>query len=83
MANIGYTPRPLNVTARAVAVTPSDTTVVAFNYLYIGLTGDVAVIPYGQDNAVTFKSCPVGILPVGVTKVMATGTTAGNILGLT
>lgn len=65
----------------AVAVTPSDSTVVAFNGLYIGVAGDVAV--KGQNGvAVTFKNVPVGFFPMNVVAVMLTNTTATNILGL-
>lgn len=68
----------------ALAVTPSDSTVLAgVRALYIGVTGDVAVIARGTATAVTFKAAPVGILPVQVTKVMATNTTATNIVALT
>ncbi len=68
----------------AVAVTPSDATVLAgVRALYIGVSGNVAVIPRGSATAVTFLSVPIGILPVQVTKVMSTNTTATNIVALT
>lgn len=65
---------------KSTAVTPSDTTPVLFDSLYIGVTGDVTV----QDtagNTALYKAQPVGELVGAVTRVMATGTTATNILG--
>lgn len=69
---------------RAVAVTKSDATILpATRGLYIGGTGDVAVIMAGDTAAVTFSAAPVGvILPLQVTKVMSTNTTATLILAL-
>lgn len=73
---------------RAVAVTPDDTTPIEpCRGLYIGVSGDVVVHMADQRNqatstAVTFKSAPVGVLPVGVYRVLSTGTTATNILAL-
>lgn len=66
----------------AIAVTPSDSTSIALcRALYIGVSGDVAVVTKGG-GTVTFKAAPVGILPVRVSKVMSTNTTATNILAL-
>lgn len=56
--------------------------------LYIGVTGDVSVITAedtsntGAGTARVFKAHPVGYMPVQVRRVMATGTTATNILAL-
>lgn len=66
---------------RAVAVTPSDTGEHNCTALYIGVSGDVAVVT-AAGNAVTFKAAPVGILPVQVSRVKSTGTTATDILAL-
>jgi len=66
----------------AVAVTTSDSTVIrTARSLYVGVSGDVAVRT-ALGSTVTFKSVPIGILPVQVDKVLATGTTATNILAL-
>lgn len=65
------------------AVTPSDTTVQPFTALYIGTTGDVAILPNNGVSAVTFKSVAVGFFPVSGQKVMNTNTTASNIVALT
>jgi hypothetical protein len=72
---------------RAVAVTPSAT-VDLTDYpraLYIGVGGDVSVIPVGNaaDTAVVFKGLAAGtILPVGVRRVFVSGTTATDIVAI-
>lgn len=71
----------------AKAVTKSDSTVLPTTRgLYIGTTGDVAVTmaddTAGAATVVTFVAVPVGILPIQVTKVMSTNTTASNIVAL-
>lgn len=67
---------------KAALVTKSDTTVLNARALYIGGTGDVAVIPLGQTAAVTFSAVPIGFFPVSVSKVMSTNTTATLIVAL-
>lgn len=81
MSDIAAAPLALHIFSRATPVVPSDTTIVGFMSLYIGVAGDVVVVPSGQTDTVTFKACPVGILPVSVSKVLA-ATAATNILGL-
>lgn len=50
--------------------------------LYVGGAGDLAVITMGGDQ-VTFTAAPAGaFLPIQVTRVLSTGTTATNILAL-
>lgn len=66
----------------AVAVTPSDSTVLPVTRaLYVGTTGNVAVM-MADDMTITFSTVPVGILPIQVQKVLSTGTTASNIIAL-
>lgn len=69
----------------AFAVTPSDSTVLAaVRALYVGVTGNVAVQTAGSSTAVTLIAVPAGaILPIRVTKVMSTNTTATSIVALT
>jgi hypothetical protein len=63
------------------AVTPSDSTEVAFSGIYVGGAGNVAVET--NDGTATFTAVPVGtILPVCAIKVLSTGTTATNLVGL-
>ena len=68
--------------SRAVAVTPSDSTVLDCRALYIGTTGNVAIMPLGSTTAVTFNAVPVGWFPVACSKVMSTNTTASTIVAL-
>lgn len=70
---------------RAVTVTPSDSTdlaKIAYKGLYIGGTGNIAVIPSEGSGSVVFNAVPVGFFPVAVKRVLATGTTATNIVAL-
>ena len=80
----------------ATVVTPSDTVAVAIGpggtyakKLYVGVTGDITLITAADQSGVgavgtpvLFKAVPVGFLDVQVRQVLATGTTATNILGL-
>jgi hypothetical protein len=91
-------PNPGNPARLAIGVTPSDTRDVTTpagdtapcyaKALYIGATGNVAVIAAndasnsGAGTAVVFNAVPIGWFPVQVRRVMATNTTAGNIVGL-
>lgn len=68
----------------AYAITPSDsTTLTNCRALYIGVSGDVAVVTRRRAASVIFKSVPIGVLPVQCVQVLSTGTTATNILALT
>jgi len=66
----------------AAAVTPSDISDLSdvSRWLYVGSAGDLAVI--GADGiTVTLPAVPTGaLLPIRVSRVMATGTTAGDIV---
>lgn len=65
------------------AVTPSDSTVLDYNALYIGTGGNVAIKHTSAGSAVTFTSVLDGtILPVAGVRVMSTNTTATNIVWL-
>lgn len=67
----------------AAAVTPSDSTPVNCRALYIGVAGNVAVVPARGGSAVTFVGVQAGTtLPVQCSKVMSTNTTATNIVAL-
>lgn len=85
MANVAYVPQAPTMAFRAVAVTKSDSTVYSppLSGVWVGGLGDVAVIPAGQDSAVTFKAVPAGtLLPVVCSKVMSTNTSATDLVGL-
>ena len=61
---------------RAAAVTPGDSTILpATRGIWVGVAGNLAVIFAGDTTAVT-------LLPIQVTKVMSTNTTATNIVAL-
>lgn len=69
------------ITLDAKAVTPSDSTVVSFFGFYVGITGDVAVVT-AKGTTVTFTAVPAGqIIPVAVSKINLTNTTATDIVG--
>lgn len=67
-----------------VAVTKSDATILpTTRALWVGGAGDVAVILANDTAAVTIVGVAAGtLLPVQVTKVMDTNTTATSILAL-
>lgn len=66
---------------RAEAVTPSDVTEFVPSTIYVGVTGDVTVQPAGGGSSVTFTAVPAGsVVPVRVTQVLSTGTTATNLV---
>ena len=67
------------------AITPSDSTVFATptRYIYVGGAGNVAIKGAGDTVAVTLTAVPVGtMLEVCAQQVMATNTTATNLVGL-
>ena len=68
----------------AAAVTPDDLNdlVNTSRSIYVGTAGDVAVHMIGQSAPVVFKAVPVGVLPIRVDRVLATGTTAADIVAL-
>jgi hypothetical protein len=66
----------------AVAVTPDDNNDLghATRSLYVGGAGDVTVNMLRTGSAILFKAVPVGtVLPIRVTRVKSTGTTATNL----
>jgi len=68
------------------AVTPNDTAVFPASQIYVGGAGNVAVMPAAQEGRpsptpVTFIAPPVGsVLPMLVSRVMSTNTTATNLV---
>lgn len=66
----------------AFPVTPSDVGFIPVcRALYIGGTGNLTV-RMADDHTVLFTAVPVGIFPIQVDQVQATGTTATNIVAL-
>ena len=68
----------------AVAVTPSDSTILAHTRaLFVGGAGNVAVRMMHSQATITFTGVPAGaLLPISVDKVMLTNTTATNIVAV-
>jgi hypothetical protein len=66
----------------AVALTPNDVTVFPITRaIYVGVTGNLAV-RMADEMTVTFTNVPVGIFPIQVNQILATGTTASGLLAL-
>ncbi|HEX5305756.1 MAG TPA: hypothetical protein VFW82_06715 [Dyella sp.] len=68
----------------AAAITPSDTTDLTntTRAIYVGTGGDLKVKMRGGQT-VTFKAVPQGsTLPLRVLRVLSTGTTAADLVGL-
>lgn len=72
--------------SKLVAITPNDGTDLGpsrLRGLWIGTGGNVAVLALNDTNPITIPNVPDGTqLSVMVKKVLATGTTAANIIGL-
>jgi hypothetical protein len=69
------------IASDAFAITPSDATTQRALALYTGSGGSIAV-KTEDGTTLTFVSAAAGsILPVRVSQVLATGTTAVNICG--
>ena len=69
----------------AIAVTPSDTTLLTCKALYVGGAGNVSVQTRDGATTVTFTAPPVGtVLPINIENghVLATGTTATLLIAL-
>ena len=69
----------------AAAVTPSDSADLEYRSraLYVGTGGDISVNMAGTGAAVVFTGVPSGsVLPISVTRVLAAGTTATDLVAL-
>ena len=69
----------------AVSVSPSDVTDLTDipRALYIGGAGDITVNMFGSGAGIVFAGLPAGaILPIRVSRVLATGTTSASIVAL-
>jgi len=70
---------------RAFAVTPDDSADLSIvsRALYVGGTGNISVILFGDTTAVLFVGVAKGmILPIRAKRVRSTGTTATDIVAL-
>lgn len=69
----------------AVAVTPHNSTDLTYasRALYVGGAGNLSVEMVGGQSAVVFSGVPAGtILPIRVTRVNSTSTTATSIVAI-
>jgi len=69
----------------AIEITPSDSTLLAkvSRAIYIGGSGNLAVEMLGGQTPIVFVGVSAGcILPIRVTKVLSTSTTATNLVAL-
>ena len=65
----------------AAVITPSDTAFIQCNGIYVGTTGTVTVTT-AVGTSVLFTAVPAGaVIPLQITQIKATGTTASNIVG--
>ncbi|MEM9062503.1 MAG: hypothetical protein AAGD13_18735 [Pseudomonadota bacterium] len=67
----------------AISVTPSDSNDLTFTSraLYVGVAGDLRVTTAGG-STVTFTNVAEGVLPMRVSRVLASGTTAADIVAI-
>lgn len=86
MASAAYLSADATVSAhRASAITTSDSTVFVqpTRALYVGAAGNITVDMADGGTALTFVAVQGGtILPIQVTRIYATGTTATSIVAL-
>lgn len=78
----GFSANPTHPAIHAANVVPSDSTDLATvpRALLIGVAGDLAIITKGGETLTI--PVPVGLLPLSVTRVKSTGTTADDIVAL-
>jgi hypothetical protein len=64
-------------------ITPSDTDKLpdSINGIYVGVSGDINMVARNDTEAVLFRNVPVGSLPVAPKMILATDTTAQNLVG--
>jgi hypothetical protein len=63
-------------------ITPSDTDNISLSItgLYVGTSGDLNIVPQNGDDSVMLRNVPVGQIRIAPRKILATGTTASNII---
>jgi hypothetical protein len=83
-AHAHRTPGAAAPARRAAAVTPSDASDLpqVAKALYLGGGGDLAIVPADGPGAVVLKDHAPGYVPIQVRRVLATGTTAADVVAL-
>jgi hypothetical protein len=79
------TDSPLAPAQNCFYITPHDTGPLPLvtKSIYIGQGGDLSLIPLRGDTPVTFRNLPDGgMLDVRARAILATGTTAADLVGL-
>lgn len=72
----------------AFAITPSDTDELVYvtRFIYVGVTGDIKLAMMNDCNGagtILLKAAQAGsVIPIRARKVLATGTTATDLIGL-
>lgn len=69
----------------ANAITPSDSTnlTIPARGIYVGKCGDISVVMAAAGNTVLLKGAMAGVvIPVRVSRINATGTTASDLVAL-
>ena len=75
--------QPADSYERAVAVSPSDSTIVDCEAFYVGGAGNVAIVAKRGGSAVTLTAVLVGhVYRIACSKIMSTNTTATAIVAL-
>jgi hypothetical protein len=81
MAKTNYSPTFPMFPGGALAVTPSDSALLAApSVIFVGGAGNVRVTTTQGDDVVFFGLQSGGVIPVQVIKVWATNTTATNLV---
>lgn len=76
---------PIAPAQNCFAVTPQDSAELPLvtKSIYVGQGGDLALLPLRGENTVIFRNLADGmLLDVRARKILATGTTAADIVGL-
>jgi len=83
MSKTNYSPTFPMFPGDAVAIVPSDTVnLTTAAVIYVGVGGNVKVTT-AQGTAITFTGVVAGsVIPIQVTRVWSTGTTATNMVGI-
>lgn len=78
-----FNPYMVGSATRSAAVTISDSTIVNCRAVYVGTSGNIALVLVEDSSAVTFKNVASGtLLPFACNKIMSTNTTASDIVAL-
>lgn len=70
--------------SRAWAVTPNDSAdlIRQSRGIWVGVAGDLRLLFAHDEAAVTLTAVPVGLYPMRLIRVYATGTTAGSLVAV-